>query len=166
MYSRGTARYDAAPGTFSPSRIWILDAMDSRIGNGLPSTLTVTRIKAVLGLAESQERALEEALEADASPAWTETTSNGDLYERLHVLLATVEAGKPTRRRGPASQRVDNKQFRRTNFPSACSKAAGMKRSASRPPRLTPALPIKTCSSASSRTPLGRAWRRSSGRKA
>ena len=117
MYSRGTARYDAAPGTFSPSRTWILDAMDSRIGNGLPSTLTVARIKAVLGLAESQERALEEALEADASPAWSETTSNGDLYERLHVLLATVEGRKAYEEARSRFQKVDNKQFRRTNFP-------------------------------------------------
>ena len=92
--------------------------MDNRLGNGLPSTLTAARIKAVLGLAESQERALKEALESDASSAWTETTtSSGDLYDRLHVLLATVEGRKAYEEARSHLQRVDNEQFRRTNLP-------------------------------------------------
>ena len=117
MYSRNTARYDFALGIFSSSRIWILDTMNNRIGNGLPSTLTVARIKDVLGLAKSQERALEEALETDASPAWTETASKGDLYQRLHVLLATVEGRKAYEEANLSFQGTDNKQFRRTDFP-------------------------------------------------
>ena len=43
------------------------------MGDGLPSTLTPERIRDVLGLAKSHERALKSALDADASPAWTET---------------------------------------------------------------------------------------------
>ena len=38
---------------------------------GLPSTLTPERIKDVLGLAKSHERALRSALDANTSPAWT-----------------------------------------------------------------------------------------------
>ena len=65
--------------------------MVHRLGNGLPSTLTPVRIKAVLDLANSHERILREALDADCTPAWTATESDGDLYERLRVLIATVQ---------------------------------------------------------------------------
>ena len=65
--------------------------MTHRIGDGLPSTLTASRIKDVLNLAKSHERALTEALDANASSAWTEASLDGDLYERLRVLLATTE---------------------------------------------------------------------------
>ena len=91
--------------------------MANRIGNGLPSTLTAARIKVVLGLAKSQERALVEALEASASPVWMETAPNGDPYERLRDLLATVEGRKAYEEARTRFQRVDNKQFRRTDFP-------------------------------------------------
>ena len=90
--------------------------MANRIGDGLPSTLTAARIKGVLGLTKSQERALEETLETGASPAWTETTSSGDLYERLHVLLATAEGRKAYEEARSPLQTVDNKQFRQTDF--------------------------------------------------
>ena len=90
--------------------------MANRIGDGLPSTLTAARIKAVLGLTKSQERALEEALETGASPAWTETAPNGDPYERLRVLLATVEGRKAYEEARSRLQTVDNKQFRQTGF--------------------------------------------------
>ncbi len=69
--------------------------MTHRIGDGLPSTLTASRIKDVLNLAKSHERALTEALDANASPAWVQTSPDGDLYERLHALLATIEGRYP-----------------------------------------------------------------------
>lgn len=65
--------------------------MVPQLGNGLPSTLTPARIKAVLALAKSHERILKESLDGDSSPAWTATESDGDFYERLRALIATVE---------------------------------------------------------------------------
>ena len=65
--------------------------MTHRVGDGLPSTLTASRIKGVLKLAKSHERALTEALDANASQAWTETDPSGNLYERLRALLTTIE---------------------------------------------------------------------------
>ena len=92
--------------------------MANRIGNGLPSTVTATRIKAVLGLTKSQEHTLGEALETGASRAWTETASNGDPYERLHALLATVEGRRAYEEARIRFQNTDNKQFVRTDFPN------------------------------------------------
>ena len=65
--------------------------MVPQLGNGLPSTLTPARLKAVLALAKSHERILKEALDTGSSPAWTATESVGDFYERLRALIATVE---------------------------------------------------------------------------
>ena len=65
--------------------------MTHRVGDGLPSTLTASRIKGVLKLAKSHERALTEALDTNASQAWTEADPSGDLYERLRALLTTIE---------------------------------------------------------------------------
>ena len=42
-------------------------------------------------MAKSHERFLKEALDGDSSPAWTATESDGDFYERLRALIATVE---------------------------------------------------------------------------
>ena len=92
--------------------------MANRIGNGLPSTLTAARIKAVLGLTKSQERALEEALETGASPAWTKTASSGDPFERLHVLLASVEGRRAYEEARSRFQGVENRQFVQTDLPA------------------------------------------------
>ena len=62
-----------------------------RVGDGLPSTLTAERIKAVLGLEKNHERILKEALDAKASPVWRATDQDADLYERLCALVATVD---------------------------------------------------------------------------
>ena len=68
--------------------------MAIQLGNGLPSTLTAERIKAVLALAKSHERILEETLNAKASPPWIATDPDGDLYDRLCAIIATVEGRK------------------------------------------------------------------------
>ena len=65
--------------------------MVTQLGEGIPSALTPARIKAVLALAKSHERILKETLDADSSPAWTGTESDGGFYERLHALIATAD---------------------------------------------------------------------------
>ena len=70
------------------------DTMANRIGDGLPTTLTASRIKAVLGLTEIHERSLKEALDAGDFSAWIETASERDLYERIRALFATAEGRK------------------------------------------------------------------------
>ena len=92
--------------------------MVNRIGDGIPSTLTAARIKTVLGLTKNQERTLEEALETGASPTWTKTASSDDLYERLHVLFVSVEGRKAYEEARFRIQRVDNRQFMRSDFPA------------------------------------------------
>ena len=87
-----------------------------RIGDGLPSTLTASRIKDVLHLAKSHERALTEALDANASPEWAQTASYGDLYERLRALLATIE-GRSAYQQGRADfERGKTKLSGRADF--------------------------------------------------
>ena len=68
--------------------------MAIQIGDGLPSTLTAERIKAVLALANSHERILKEELDAKASTAWIATDPDRGFYERLCALIATVEGRK------------------------------------------------------------------------
>ncbi|MDE0042363.1 MAG: hypothetical protein OXT74_10030, partial [Candidatus Poribacteria bacterium] len=62
-----------------------------RVGDGIPSTVTSARIKAVLALAKSHERILKKTLDAYASPSWMATGLEGDFYKRLVALIATVE---------------------------------------------------------------------------
>ena len=68
--------------------------MAHRIGDGLPTTLTASRIKAVLDLSESCQTSLNEALDAGEFSGWIETASESDLFERLRALFATVMGRK------------------------------------------------------------------------
>ena len=68
--------------------------MTIQIGDGLPSTLTAERIKAVLALAKSHERILKDELDAKASTPWIATDPDRGFYERLCALIATVEGRK------------------------------------------------------------------------
>ena len=90
--------------------------MVPQLGNGLPSTLTPARIKAVLALAKSHERILKEALDANSSPAWTATESNGDFYERLRALIATVEGRTAYEKARSAFENLKAKLVGRADF--------------------------------------------------
>ena len=72
----------------------MLDMMAHGIGDGLPTTLTASRIEAVLDLSENHQTSLKEALDAGEFSGWIETASEPDLFERLRALFATVMGRK------------------------------------------------------------------------
>ena len=92
------------------------DTMTYRMGDGLPSTLTAERIKAVLGLVKSHECALKAVLDADASRARIETDSDGDLYQRLRALLATNKGRDAYEKARSTFEEAKSKRFGRANF--------------------------------------------------
>ena len=80
----------------------------------MPSSLTAPRIKDILGLAKSHERALLAALDAGASSSWRETAEDDDFYSRLRSLLATVrgrQAYDEARRKFEKGKRAGRADF-------------------------------------------------------
>ena len=90
--------------------------MANRIADGLPTTLTAARIKAVLGLTESHQRSLKGALDAGAFSAWTETASESDLYERLRALFATAQGREAYEEARPHVEIVKSNHLGRADF--------------------------------------------------
>ena len=78
--------------------------------------MTAARIKAVLGLAKSHERALTTALDAKASLTWTGTTPEGDLYERLRTLLGTIKGRNAYEKARSDFEKIKTKRIRRADF--------------------------------------------------
>ena len=90
--------------------------MPIQLGNGLPSTLTAARIKSLLALAESDERIFREALDAKASPAWMATNCVGEFYERLRMLVTTVEGRKAYEDASGDFENTKGKRRQRADF--------------------------------------------------
>ena len=90
--------------------------MAHRIGDGLPTTLTASRIKAVLDLPENHEASLKEALDAGEFSGWIETTSEPDFYERLRALFATAMGRNAYEAARPHVAFVKSSLFGRSDF--------------------------------------------------
>ena len=64
-----------------------------RLGDGVPSSITPERVKSILRLAKTQERALVDALDRCAGHIWTNNLTDHEFYERIRNLLGS-EAGR------------------------------------------------------------------------
>ena len=63
------------------------------LGDGVPSSITPARIKSILRLAKTQERAFEDALDRCAGLIWTNNLTDHGFYERIRNLLGS-ESGR------------------------------------------------------------------------
>ena len=64
-----------------------------RLGDGVPSSITPKRIKSILRLVKTQERAFEDALDRCAGRIWTSNLADNGFYERIRNLLGS-ESGR------------------------------------------------------------------------